>query len=148
MVPPMSDPDDAIDRVVDALRGRGGRSALYVWMWDNYAELVQARREARAARRRTDWSDAARVMNERLKAAGGGKITAETMRRTWANVVKNAEAVGWGGVRRDPDPKPTERAAVRPAASAIFSSTPASNLLQPDPDDDGFELRAVRPKQS
>ena len=103
-------------RVAQALRGRGGRSPLYVWMWENYAELSAARVQGR----RADWISAAEEIRRMgIKSERGGKVNAETMRRTWANVDKNAKAFGWTGDRHPAQPGDTAPAPRAPVESTV-----------------------------
>jgi hypothetical protein len=126
--------DRSSAKVAQAIRGRGGRSPLYVWMWENYAELSAAR----VPGRRADWISAAEeVRRLGIKSERGGKVNAETMRRTWANVDKNAKALDWTGNQQQqtvqtkaPVESALARQVARPSATQTYSD------LEPPPGDD------------
>ena len=72
--------------VIAALSGRGrrGHSPLYLWLWDHYAEVQQARIG------RADWISA----TEELAALGltnrdGSPLKPESVRKTWQRVVRD-----------------------------------------------------------
>ena len=113
----VGDPHDRSPaKVAQAIRGRGGRSPLYVWMWENYAELSAAK----VPGRRSDWISAAEeVRRMGIKSERGGKVSAETMRRTWANVDKNAKAFGWTGDRHPAQPGDTAPTPWAPVESTV-----------------------------
>jgi hypothetical protein len=116
---------DAVARVASAMWGARGRSPLYQWLWENYAELERARLESPG---RSDWIKAAAEMNKLgIRTRGGKRLTAETVRRTWARVATDARASG-----KMPAPP------LRPPTSA-----PEPLLAEPAHSDD-IEFRTLR----
>ena len=141
----VGDPHDRSPaKVAQAIRGRGGRSPLYVWMWENYAELSAAK----VPGRRSDWISAAEeVRRMGIKSERGGKVSAETMRRTWANVDKNAKAIGWNGNPEPPGASVPTTARTQPVPHARLSTPPLRPPIGPgghsDPDSDDDEPKIV-----
>jgi hypothetical protein len=108
--------------VAAALSGRGryaGRSSLYWWMWENFAEL----QEARAKGARADWRSAVEEMTRvGLTDRNGNPPSPETARKTWSRVVLDKKAAG------DQPAKPQRP----PAAEASQSSRLPPEPVQPE----------------
>ena len=102
-------------------RGRHGRSPLYWWIWDNYADLNRERQG------RADWISVTEELTKLgLTNRDGSSLRRENVRKTWERVVRDQTIAA-------------DKPGILPRPSHTSSATghrPPAALPTPAPDDD------------
>lgn len=118
---------DPVDRIRGALSGERRRSALYRWLWENYALISDQKKPGV----RVDWITIADALADLgVKTRFGQKFRPDTVRRVAALVAVDAKKAGWTGRR-------TARGAMPQAETTV--ATPRERLK--------LTLRPPRPRQ-